>query len=173
MRELCIPLRVALAILLVFSHNTAAETDCHLPEDSEIVFLINITYTSAVTVNLMRTQYACLASGTHRDQYRSASLLVGYACTTPTCVRGAEVGKELLDLSCVDGAWSVAAFTEDPDAEFDIEARTDCSSCISSTDSNVLSYDARSHCVGKHTYTYYLVFMMLGRAVKGFGISSS
>ena len=149
MRLLRVALRVALAILLVFSHNTAAESDCNLPERSEIAFLINITYTSAVTVNLMRTQYACLASGMHRDQYRSASLLVGYMCTTPSCVRGAEVEKELLDLSCVDGAWSVAAFTEDPDAEFDAETRTDCSSCISSTYLNVLPYDARSRCLGK------------------------
>ena len=144
-------LRVALAILLAVSHSVVAETDCRLPEESEIVILISTTYTSAVTINLSRRQYACLASGMHRDQYRSASLLVEYTCTTPitSCVRGAEVQKELLDLSCVDGAWSVATFTEDPDTGFEIETRTDCSSCVNSTEIETLPYDATTHCVGK------------------------
>ena len=145
-------LRVALATLLAFSRSTVAETDCRFPEKSEIISLINTTYTSAVTVNLNRTQYACLASGMHRDQYRSASLLVRYTCTTPSCVRGAEVERELLDLSCEDGAWSVATFTEDPDTEFDIETRTDCSSCVNS--SEIEKYDATTHCVGKAIIVY-------------------
>ena len=151
MWQIYIALRVALAILLAVSHSAVAETDCRLPEDREIISLINTTYTnSAVIINLGRIKYACLASGMYRDQYRSASLLVGYTCTTPSCVRGAEVEKELLDLSCVDGAWSVAAFTEDPDIEFDIETRTDCSSCVNTT--AIETYDATTHCVGKALY---------------------
>ena len=66
-----------------------------------------------------------------------------------TCVRGPAVEKELLDLLCEDGAWSVAAFNEDPDTEFDIETRTDCSSCVNSTE--IETYDAITHCVGEDT----------------------
>ena len=152
MRELYVALRVILAILLALGHNAAAKTDCHLPEDNEIISLINTTYTSAVTINLRQTKYACLASGMYRDQYRSASLLVQYTCTTPSCVRGSEVEKELLDLSCVDGVWSVATFTEDPDTEFDTAPRTDCSSCINSTEIDTLLYDATSHCIGNNMH---------------------
>ena len=162
MRQIYIALRVALAILLAVSHSAVAETDCRLPEEREIISLINITYTSAVTINLNRTQYTCLASGMHRDQYRSASLLVRYMCTTPSCVRGAEVERELLDLSCEDGAWSVAAFTEDPDTEFDIETRTDCSSCVNSTEIETLPYDATTHCIGKHWYLRILLTRRYG-----------
>ena len=149
MRQLCIVLRVTVAALLALGHSVLAETDCRLPGDGEIISLISTTYTIAVTINLNRTQYACLASGMRRDQYRSASLLVRYTCTTPSCVRGAEVERELLDLSCEDGAWSVAAFTEDPVTEFDVETRTDCSSCVNSTAMETLPYDATTHCVGK------------------------
>ena len=148
MQELYVALRVVLAILLALGRNAAAEADCHLPEDNDILSLIDTTYTSAVTTNLTQMQYVCLASGMYRDQYRSASLLVRYTCTTPSCVRGAVVEKELLDLSCVDGEWSVATFTEDPDTEFDTPPRTDCSSCINSTEIDTFLYDATSHCIG-------------------------
>ena len=152
MPELYVVLRMALATLLAIVRNTVAEADCHLPEDSEIISLINTTYTSPVTISLTRKYTVCLASGTCRDQYRSASLLVQYMCTTRSCARGAVVEKELLDLRCTAGAWSVVNLTADPHTEFDTAPRTNCSSCVSPTEIDTSlnqSYDAASHCVGK------------------------
>ena len=152
MPQLYVVLGMALATLLALYHRTVAEADCHLPEDSEIISLIKTTYTSPVTISLTRKYTVCLASGMCRDKYRSASLLVHYTCTTRSCARGAVVEKELLDLRCTAGAWSVANLTADPHTEFDTVPRTDCSSCVSPTeiDSSLKqSYDAASHCVGK------------------------
>lgn len=143
---------VVITLLLASTRNAVAGAGCHLPEDSELISLITATYTSEVAISLTRAHYACQASGMYRDEYRSASLLVRYNCTTQTasCARGNQVEKELLDLRCVDGAWSVANFTEDTAAEFDTTPKKDCSSCTSSTERNTsLEYDATTHCVGK------------------------
>lgn len=159
--ELLYAAKVIVIILLASTCNVLADTGCDRPTATprEAISLIASTYTSPVTIRLTRAQDACLASGMYRDKYRSASLLVQYSCTAPligSCVRGSEVGKELLDLQCMDdGSWLVANFTENPEAEFEKTRRTSCSSCISSTelDASVTSlYDATSHCVGKAFY---------------------
>ena len=156
--ELLYAAKVIVLILLASTCNVLADTGCNRPTamPSEVISLIASTYTSPVTIQLTRAYDACLASGMYRNKYRSASLLVQYSCTAPligSCVRGSKVGKELLDLQCMDdSSWLVANFTENPDAEFDKTTRTSCSSCIGpmELDTSVTSlYDAISHCVGK------------------------
>ena len=136
MQQLYIALGMALAMLLALGHNAVAQTDCHLPDNEEMVSLIEATYTSDVTINLRRNHSVCLASGMFRDQWRSASFLVRYTCTpAASCNRGVEVEKELLDIRCEDGAWSFHAMNATPIAtSFETPLFTNCSSCVSPTE---------------------------------------
>ena len=138
-----------LAILLVLGHAAVAEADCHLPEDNEIVSLMESTYTSDVTITLVRQHGVCMASGMYRHQWRSASFLVRYSCTpVASCERGAEVQKEMLDIRCEDGAWSVnGVMNATPATTFDTPLFTNCSSCASPTE--IEDSDEEHHCVGK------------------------
>ena len=150
MQQLYVASGMALAMLLAIGQKAVAQTDCYLPNNVEMESLINATYTSEVTVTLLRNHSVCLASGMYRDQWSSASFLVRYTCTpVASCNRGAEVAKELLDLRCEDGAWLVHAVNATPAAtSFETPLFTSCSSCVSPTE--IKESDEEHHCVGKN-----------------------
>ena len=132
MQQLYVAIGMALAMLLALGHNAVAQTDCNLPDRAELESLINATYTFDVEIVLKKNQSVCLASGMYRDQWSSASFLVGYTCESGNCSRGAEVPKELLDIRCKDGNWSFHAMNTSPDAtSFQTSLFTSCSSCVS------------------------------------------
>ena len=150
MQQLYVTSGMALAMLMALGHNAVAQIDCNLPNDVEMESLINATYISEVTVTLLRNHRVCLVSGMYRDQWSSASFLVGYTCTpVASCNKGPEVEKELLDLRCEDGAWSVHAVNATPAAtSFETPLFTSCSSCVSPTE--IKESDEEHHCVGKY-----------------------
>ena len=149
MQQLYVALGMALAMLLALGHNAVAQTDCNLPDDEEIKSLINSTYSDNVMIDSLTKHSVCLASGMYRDQWRSASILVRYTCTpAASCVRGAEIAKELLDIRCEDGAWLVHAMNATPAAtSFETPLFTSCSNCVSPTE--IKESDEENHCVGK------------------------
>ena len=149
MQQLYVALGMALAMLLALGHNAVAQTDCYLPDNEEMVSLIEATYTSDVMITLRRNHSVCLASGMYRDKWSSASFLVRYTCTPEeNCSRGPEVEKELLDIRCEEGAWMVHAVNATPNAtSFDTPLYTNCSSCVSPTE--IEESDGVRHCVGK------------------------
>ena len=148
MQQLYIALGMALAMLLALGHNAVAQTDCNLPDEEEMLSLIEATYTSDVTINLRRNHSVCLASGMYRDKWSSASFLFRYTCTSGSCERGPEVEKELLDIRCEEGAWMVHAMNATPNATFfETPLFTNCSSCVSPKE--IKESDEKHHCVGK------------------------
>ena len=130
-------------LLFVITSKTAQSQECALFSRGELESLLSSSLPSALLTRDPNT--VCLASGTQRDRYRSASVFVTYSSDG---VDGEQVSQ--LDLTCSNsGDWEINVVSVSTTATASTTLRSDCGSC--SANSNDPSFDNVTHCVRKCT----------------------
>ena len=104
---------------------------------------------------LLRYNVVCLSSGSERDTYQFASVIVGYNC--PGCTEVPEL--EIIDqitLQCISAnTWSIVRVRTFPlEANFSTPLETACQSCVDPDfDPGPLElYNFATHCLGMLMY---------------------